>query len=278
MSSSRGDLLTVGQLARLAGLTTKALRHYDRIGLFRPALVEEESGYRWYTTEQVPVARLIGRLRSIDLPLQTIGECLAADENAIKQVLVAHQRRMESRQSRIRGQLHELGHLINDGLDWKMTTPTAASAPADEKALAISLYNGVWEYLGKENRTPADDDTMVHMAHASRYHWGNVGAPVNLARGEWLCSRVYAVLGRAESARYHAQRELDICRENGIGDWDVAVAYEALARSAAVAGNAELARGYTEQALLAAEDIVDPEDRAVVLDDLETIPGQPRFW
>jgi len=47
-------------------------------------------------------------------------------------------------------------------------------------------------------------------------------------------SRVYAVLGRAEPARHHAQRVLDVCLENGIGDWDLGFAYEALARAAAV--------------------------------------------
>jgi hypothetical protein len=38
----------------------------------------------------------------------------------------------------------------------------------------------------------------VHSAHASRYHWGAAGdadEAVNLARGEWPCSRVYAILG-----------------------------------------------------------------------------------
>jgi hypothetical protein len=53
----------------------------------------------------------------------------------------------------------------------------------------------------------------------------------NLARGEWLCSRVYSVLGRAEAALWHAQRCLDHCEAAGIGDWDLAYAYEALARA-----------------------------------------------
>jgi hypothetical protein len=42
---------------------------------------------------------------------------------------------------------------------------------------------------------------MLHAAHASRYRWGEVGVAVNLARGEWLGSRVYSVLGRAAPGR-----------------------------------------------------------------------------
>jgi ubiquinone/menaquinone biosynthesis C-methylase UbiE len=101
---------------------------------------------------------------------------------------------------------------------------------------------------------------------------------VNLGRGEWQCSRVYAVLNRPEPCLHHAQRCLDICLDNGIGDWDLAFAYEALARGHAVAGDTQKARDFTEQALAAAEDIAEEEERELVLSDLESIPNQPRFW
>src|SRR5215212_5291328 len=117
-------------------------------------------------------------------------------------------------------------------------TPPPTDAPAvtgDERQLAVDLFNGVWRLMETEDRTAAQDDRMLHMAHASRYHWEQVGTAAHLARGEWLCSRVYSVLGRAEPARHHAQRVLEICQEQGIGDWDLAYAYEALARAAAVA-------------------------------------------
>jgi tetratricopeptide (TPR) repeat protein len=121
---------------------------------------------------------------------------------------------------------------------------------------------------------------MIHAAHASRYHWGQVptATPAHLARGEWQISRVYAVLGRPEPALHHARRVLGLCQENSIGDWDLAFAYEALARARAIAGDTGQAREYTDQALAAAEDIATEEDRDLVLADLETIPGQPRYW
>ena len=96
-----------------------------------------------------------------------------------------------------------------------------------------------------EDRTQAQDDRMLHMAHASRHHWEQVGTPANLARGEWLCSRVYAVLGRGEPSLHHARRVLELCEEHGIGDWDLAFAHEALARAHAVAGD----RAASEEAL-----------------------------
>ncbi len=40
-----------------------------------------------------------------------------------------------------------------------------------------------------ENRSPTQDEEMVHTAHASRYHWEIVGTPLNQGRGEWLISQ-----------------------------------------------------------------------------------------
>jgi hypothetical protein len=148
----------------------------------------------------------------------------------------------------------------------------------DERRLAASLFNGTWRLMEKQDRSRDDDDAMLHMAHASAHHWRQVGRAENFGRSEWQCSRVYALLHRPEPCLHHAQRALDLCRENGLGDFDRAFAYEALARGHAIAGDGEQARTYTEQALAAAEEISDDEDRELLLADLETIPGQQRFW
>ena len=141
----------------------------------------------------------------------------------------------------------------------------------DERTLAADLFNGVWALLEKEDRTPAQDDRMLHMAHASRFHWEQVGTAANLARGEWQCSRVYAALRRPEPCLHHARRVLAICEEHGIGDWDLAFAHEALARANAVAGDRSAARASLADARAAAENIADPEDRALLESDLATI-------
>jgi hypothetical protein len=133
--------------------------------------------------------------------------------------------------------------------------------PEQTRKLAVDLFNHVWTLLEKRERARGEDDEMLHAAHASRYHWGVVGEPVNFSRGEWQCSRVYAVLGRAEPALFHAQRSLDLCLEHGIGDFDLAYAYEALARAHRVAGNEAELRRNLEAARRAAEAIADPDDR-----------------
>ena len=146
----------------------------------------------------------------------------------------------------------------------------------DHRALGVELFNRTWTLMDKKDRSVEEDDAMLHMAHASAHHWraeGTGATAHNLARSEWQVSRVYTVLGRPEPAGYHARRCLEICQANGIGDWDVAYAYEALARAASVAGDLAAAKSWAEQARRAAEDIAEDDDRDAVLADLATIPG-----
>ena len=293
MGRAAADQLTVGLMARRSGLTVKALRYYDRTGLLRPAAVDRATGYRLYRGDQVAEARLVRLLRSLDLPLDQVRVAVAAwkngDDAAVERLVGEHRRQLDVRVTRLRGALHRIDHLLAEGLPAAMTetdpdqaTATTKSAPGtgsvtDPRLLAAQLFNETWRLLELEGRRRDDDDRMIHTAHASRYHWGQVPGvtPAHLARGEWQISRVYAVLGRPEPALHHARRVLDQCQENGIGDWDLAFAYEALARAHAVAGDADQARHYTDQALTVAKDITEDGEREIVLADLETIPGQP---
>jgi len=139
------------------------------------------------------------------------------------------------------------------------------------KKMAVDLFNRTWDLLDKSERTPEENDELVHAGHASRYHWGKVGKPLNLARGEQQLSHIYAVLKRAEPALYHGQRALEICQANGIADFDIAFAYEALARANAVAGNQPERDRYVELARAAADGIAKEDDRKYFLDQLETV-------
>ena len=115
---------------------------------------------------------------------------------------------------------------------------------------------------------------MIHSAHASRYHWGEVPdhEAVNLARGEWQCSRVYAVLGRAEPALWHARRCLEINEANGSADWDIASAFEAMARACLAAGDLDGVATWKAKAVAALDGIADPDDREIIEGDIATLP------
>ena len=113
---------------------------------------------------------------------------------------------------------------------------------------------------------------MIHAAHASRYHWGMIGEKVNFTRGEWQIAHVYTVLGQAQPALYHAQRCLDQCLADAIGDFDLAYAYEAMARAHACAGHTAEAKNFYRLAEHAGALIAEEEDRQMFQKDLATGP------
>ena len=114
---------------------------------------------------------------------------------------------------------------------------------------------------------------MLDATHASAYHWSRAAGagPENAARSQWQISRVNSVLGRGEAALYHAERCLELCTENGIGDWDLAAAYEALARAHKVAGNDAEFRRNLELGREALALIADEEDREHIAEDLDAL-------
>jgi hypothetical protein len=147
-------------------------------------------------------------------------------------------------------------------------TDTPTIDDAARRQLAVDLFNHVWTLMTTPDRTPQQDVEMIHAAHASRHHWGEVGTAVNFARGEWQVSRVYSVLGRGEPALVHARLCLDTCVEHGIGDFDVAYAHEAMARAYRVLGDQAESTAHAEEARRAAAAIADPEDREHAMEDV----------
>jgi hypothetical protein len=147
--------------------------------------------------------------------------------------------------------------------------------PDDERRVAVALFNETWSLLRLPERTAEEDDAMIHAAHASAHHWRQVGETKNFARSEWQCSRVYAVLGRAEPALHHARRCLAWCERGLVEDWDTPGAHEALARAHAVAGDWDAAERHERLAREGAAAVADAGDRDVLLDDLGTLPRRP---
>jgi len=105
--------LSIGAFARLLGLSVKALRHYDEIGLLKPARVDEWTGYRHYTLAQARDAEAICRLRALDVPLEEVRLVLHADDATVRERLAVHRARLEGRTVELERILDELDRLID---------------------------------------------------------------------------------------------------------------------------------------------------------------------
>ena len=135
---------------------------------------------------------------------------------------------------------------------------------------AKSTNGRVWELSQKPDRSRADDDEMLYAAHACTYHWKYAGTAIHQQRGEWLISHVHVVLGNATEAVRHARRcfELTEANKDLMQDFDIAYAYEGLARVHALSRNQKEAREFFERARQAGDMIEDGEDKTIFIGDI----------
>lgn len=111
--ASMPSSLAIGDFSRATHLTVKTLRHYHETGLLEPAQTDQKTGYRRYTTEQIPVAQIIRRFRDLDMPLAEIRAVLSAPNvHARNNLIAAHLKRLESDLSRTQIAVVSLRNLL----------------------------------------------------------------------------------------------------------------------------------------------------------------------
>jgi DNA-binding transcriptional MerR regulator len=91
------ERLSIGDLARATGLTVRALRHYQELGLLVPAGIHPATRYRAYGPEQLERAQAIARLRRLGLPLDRVRDYLAAAPVDRRRLLEDHRAELDAR-------------------------------------------------------------------------------------------------------------------------------------------------------------------------------------
>lgn len=80
-------MYSIGEFSKIGSITAKTLRYYDEIGLLRPAYVEQENRYRFYSEEQVYEILFIAELKSYDLRLEQIKAIMESkDEHLLEYI------------------------------------------------------------------------------------------------------------------------------------------------------------------------------------------------
>src|SRR5829696_10227453 len=144
-------------------LSVKALRHYDELGLLRPAWVDPSSGYRYYRPAQANQAEAIRILRSVDMPLEEIGAVLAdgGGGEPVAAGLRRHRERLEARLAEHRRMLAFLERLLDkeDVMPYEVTVkelpaqPVAATrTTTDLGHIAAAISQGVHTLLAELDR------------------------------------------------------------------------------------------------------------------------------
>lgn len=94
-------LYTISEMASIFGVSRQTLIYYDKIGLFKPAKVNER-GYRFYSPTQIPLMRLISLLRDVGLELDEVRSLTRAC------CMTKIVEKMRERESELDGQIADL--------------------------------------------------------------------------------------------------------------------------------------------------------------------------
>jgi DNA-binding transcriptional MerR regulator/effector-binding domain-containing protein len=108
--------LTIGAFSRLTHLSIKTLRYYHQVGLLEPAVVDPDSGYRYYRPGQAHSAHLVRRFRDLGLPVADLKAVLAApDLTARDAILAGHLDRMREQLRQTEAAVDSLRRMLEGG-------------------------------------------------------------------------------------------------------------------------------------------------------------------
>ena len=88
-------MFRISDFSRFSRVSVKMLRHYDEIGLLRPARIDAENGYRYYSADQLPRLNRIILLKDLGFSLDQIARLLDGDPSAEEMKGMLRVRQME---------------------------------------------------------------------------------------------------------------------------------------------------------------------------------------
>jgi DNA-binding transcriptional MerR regulator len=184
------NLLGIGSFSQASGLSIHALRHYDEVGLLKPASVDPGTGYRRYRPGQVGQARLICALRQVDLPIDLLRETLDDPANAaLGPALTRHRETLADRART----LSRIVRLVDQYLDQGGTVPEVVTRRISQVTInvtdlpeATAFYRAAFDAAFNENISsflfgiwPGDDFFLLTVAfgpdESGRQHKGPTG-------------------------------------------------------------------------------------------------------
>jgi DNA-binding transcriptional MerR regulator len=161
------SMFSIGEFSHITRVTPRQLRHYEELGLFRPEHIDPETGYRFYSAQQLPRLNRIMALKDLGLSLSQIlrllDEHISAEEirgmlmlrkAQIEQTLLSELDRVRSIESRL-DQLEEQGELLDDVVLKAIPTRTflslrqVVSSKEEGVALMAELHRSLPRLAGR---------------------------------------------------------------------------------------------------------------------------------
>ena len=137
-------VLKIGEFARVNQISIATLRHYEKTGLLKPMVLDPDTGYRYYSLDQLPRLNRILALKDLGFPLERIAQLLEEDlpleqlRGMLTLKQVQTQQMIETEQARLTRIAARLRQIEQEG---KMPTYEVLLKQVD--ALLIASFRGI---------------------------------------------------------------------------------------------------------------------------------------
>ncbi|TDW24563.1 MerR family transcriptional regulator [Kribbella kalugense] len=193
-------MFSIGDFAAFGQVSARMLRHYDALGLLRPAVVDEVTGYRFYSADQFRRLNRIVALKDLGFSLQQVGEIVDAKLSAeeLRGMLRLRQAQLEDDLARSTARLTSVearlrliereGHMPTDDVVLKHIAPTrvaelSAISPSydgeDIGPVLQPLFGQLFERLGAAGVHPSGNSIAYYEAADGETVRVHAAVPVN---------------------------------------------------------------------------------------------------
>jgi hypothetical protein len=143
----------------------------------------------------------------------------------------------------------------------------------DHRSLGIASYQRCWELLDRDNRSKNDEVELLTEAFTARHHWLLAGGTQEWIISDWMVARAAAAVGDGPLSVRFAVRADAATKDTDVDDWLRASTAEGVARAYAALGDATNRDLWAETSARLVEAIADDEDRALIADQLASVPA-----
>lgn len=141
-----------------------------------------------------------------------------------------------------------------------------------QRRLAAQANNSAWRLSELKTRTEAQNQEMLHAAHAAMHLWSIVGNDNNRAHAIQLLAQVHALLGNASQAQTYLAESSAYFFAGDRDPWEVACAHAIAANVACCSGLPDAHQLHYQQAAELIAALPDPQDRDILKATLAIVP------
>jgi len=174
-------MFKIGEFSQMAQVSTRMLRHYDKLNLLQPSVVDHFTGYRYYTLEQISLLNRILALKDLGFSLSEVGGLLNDNvslaemrgmlkmrQAEIARTLVEEQQRLSRVAARLR-QIEQAGQPMPYEVVMKQPSPLALASQrqivpemSDMPNYRCSMFTDLYVWLREQHVEPSGTEMVIY--------------------------------------------------------------------------------------------------------------------